>query len=240
MARQPRLVVPAIPVHIVQRGNDRMRCFRDDKDYLVYLALLGDACTIGGCALHAYCLMPNHVHLLATPTLEASCALMMRAVSHRYAQYFNRRHVRTGTLWEGRYRSCLVESSEYLLACHRYIERNPVRAGIVAAPSAYRWSSHAANCGERNDPLVERHEVVYSLGGPAYRQLLAEDLPPEHLAQIREATQGGYPLASQALRTELDAKGRRLERRKPGPPRKARAEPSSVPDPDLFSGGAAS
>lgn len=107
MPRQQRLVVPEVPLHIIQRGNDRMACFRQDRDYLVYLALLQKASENFGCAVHAYCLMTNHIHLLLTPGSSDACAALMHGLAHRYAQYFNREHKRTGTLWDGRYRSCI-------------------------------------------------------------------------------------------------------------------------------------
>src|SRR5690242_6535614 len=143
MARHRRFTVPGIAVHIRQRGVNGASCFGADADRLVYLSLLGDALAKTGCALHAYCLMTNHVHLLVTPPDEHACSMLMYQVGSGYVPYFNRRHQRTGTLWEGRFRSCLVESREYVLSCHRYIELNPVRASMIASASAYPWSSHA-------------------------------------------------------------------------------------------------
>src|SRR5436190_13263478 len=121
MARQPRLILPGVAVHIVQRGNNRARCFGGDEDFTVYLALLRQLSPKAECAVHAYCLMPNHVHLLATPARSESCAGLMKELSQRYAHYFNHKHQRTGTLWEGRFRSCIAESARYAMACYRYI-----------------------------------------------------------------------------------------------------------------------
>src|SRR3954465_1524351 len=134
MARQPRVVLPGVAMHIVQRGNNRVRCFGADEDFTVYVALLRQLLRKADCVVHAYCLMPNHVHLLATPQRPDSCAVLMKDLSQRYAHYFNEKYQRTGTLWEGRFRSCVAESARYALACYRYIELNPVRAGIVPHP----------------------------------------------------------------------------------------------------------
>ena len=145
MSRQPRLDLPDVPQHVVQRGNDRIACFRDDTDRHLYLKTLGDVATSFSCALHAYVLMTNHVHLLVTPSDAGSVARLMQSLGRRYVSAFNHRHERTGTLWEGRYKSCLVDCGRYLLACDRYIELNPVRAGLAQRPGDYRWSSHRAN-----------------------------------------------------------------------------------------------
>lgn len=247
MARRPRLISPGLPVHIVQRGNDRMECFREDNDFLLYRTQLSRLCNKFECALHAYCLMTNHVHLLLTPTDAHECAGLMKELSQTYAHYFNRKYNRTGTLWEGRFRSCLVESARYVLACYRYIELNPVRAGLVAYAALYPWSSHAANAGVRDDALITAHGEFSSLGSEAkaqhsvYRSFVEEGLAPAMLADIRAATAGGYPLASAELKSALRLRaGRRVERGRAGRPAKAAEENKSVPDPDLFSAGGAS
>jgi putative transposase len=156
MARQVRLIVPDIALHIVQRGVDREDCFAEDVDRLVYLSLLRELIAQTRCAVHAYCLMTNHVHLLLTPVTEEGPSTLMRKLGQRYVPYFNRRYSRTGTLWEGRFKSCLVESARYVLGCHRYIEQNPVRAGMVASAGAYAWSSYHGNAG------LAENELVYS------------------------------------------------------------------------------
>lgn len=236
MPRQPRLIVPDLAVHIVQRGNNRMTCFGQEGDYLVYLALLRQASVNFGCAIHAYCLMSNHIHLLLTPTKPDACTALMHALAQQYAQYFNRTHQRTGTLWEGRFRSCIVESARYVLACHRYIELNPVRAGIVPRPEDYAWSSYAANSGVRIDPIVSPHAEILALAPSAYTRLLMEAVDAEFLGEIREATNGGYPLGGEEFKSTLS--GRKLIRGRSGRPPKADADrkEKSVPDPDLFSG----
>jgi len=206
-----------------QRGVDGQPCFDGEVDRLVYLSLLREALAKTGCALHAYCLMTNHVHLLVTPPDELACSKMMYEVGQRYVPYFNRRHARTGTLWEGRFRSCLVESREYVLACYRYVELNPVRAHMVGSPSAYRWSSHGGNTGEREDPLIRPHAEYLALGIDAmprlaaYRQFCVAVESPDFVAAIRDATHSGIPLVSETLKLQLEMKGLRIERGKPGP-----------------------
>ena len=203
MARHRRLIVPGVALHVRQRGVDGMACFREETDRLVYLSALRELIGKARCALHAYCLMTNHVHLLVTPTDETGCSIFMRELGRRYVPYYNNRYGRTGTLWDGRFRSCLVESREYVLACYRYIERNPVRAGMVASPSAYRWSSFKANIGEADDRALCGHAEYTALGFDA---------------ALREATNAGLPLVGSALRSRLEASGCRVARGKPGPP----------------------
>lgn len=234
MARQLRFIVPDLPVHIVQRGNDRMPCFRSDEDCLVYLSLVRELTKSAGCALHAYCLMTNHVHLMVTPPGGDACSNLMKVLSHRYALYFNKKYERTGALWEGRYRSCLVESDEYVLACHRYIELNPVRAGMVGKAATYPWSSHGINTGARADPLVTTHPVILALGRAAYGAFVADGIDADMLRRIRESTHGGYPLATDAFKLKWDrAARRRLNRSQPGRKPKPPDE-FSVPDTDLI------
>ena len=222
MPRQPRFVVPEIALHVRQRGNNRQDCFHTENDRLVYLANLRELCAKTRCGLHAYCLMTNHVHLLLTPLDAASCSTLMRDLGQRYVQYFNRRHGRSGTLWEGRYRSCLVDSARYVLGCYRYIEMNPVRACMVGAPSDYRWSSYHANSGRQPSAALVPHAEYSGLGlddaarYAAYQGLF--DVPEDAtlVAAIREATDGGYALLGDDLKAKLAQSGRRLERGKPG------------------------
>jgi putative transposase len=224
MARHPRLILAGVALHVVQRGNNRSACFREDGDYLTYLAHLRYLSGKYECEVHAYCLMTNHVHLLLTPADAYACTLLMRDLGRCYVPYFNRRHGRTGTLWEGRFRSCLAESARYVLACYRYIELNPVRAGMTADPATYLWSSHRANTGIVLDPFVKLHGEFLALGNEehsrcaAYRRLFQESFEPSLLRSIREATNGGYPLASDAFKSVMIAPaGWRTERGKPGP-----------------------
>jgi len=223
MPRQSRLILPGVALHIIQRGHDRKACFRHETDYLVYLGLLRDLSRKSACAVHAYCLMTNHVHLLLTPGSGLACATLMRNLGQRYVQYFNQRHQRSGTLWEGRFRSCLVDSARYVLACHRYIELNPVRAGLSASAAAYRWSSHNANAGSIHDKLLSPHPEYLALSEhkttreAAYRQLCDDADEPSFLESIRRATNGGYPMIGERLKSQVSAVGGRLTPGRPGP-----------------------
>jgi putative transposase len=234
MARQLRLVLPGVALHVIQRGVDRAACFRVEADYLVYLSHLRELSDKHDCALHAFCLMTNHVHLLLTPAAAESCSAFMRDLGRRYVPYFNRRHGRTGTLWEGRFHSCIVESAHYVLACYRYIELNPVRARMVSHPAGYAWSSYAINSGSRSDNLVSPHTEFAALGADdgkrsvAYRGLFEDEMDEPLLEAIRDATNGGYPLVGDAFRTGVLAPlGWKTAPSKPGP------RSICDPDPDL-------
>lgn len=219
-------------MHIVQRGNNRGMCFFGPSDYLVYLQLLAGLSSRLGCAVHAYCLMTNHVHLLITPPTRTSCAMLMKSLSQRYVQYVNRARARSGTLWEGRFRSCLAQSARYVLACHRYIELNPVRARMVARPDEYAWSSYRMNARGQSNPLLTPHPEYLALGiadstrQAAYRALFDHDLETSLLDGIRSATNGGHALGSERFRLELEsASGRPTTPGRPGRPRKNRVCP---------------
>jgi putative transposase len=168
MARLPRLTLPGYPHHIIQRGNNRQMIFADTQDFATMMALLAENAHKFAVAVHAYVLMDNHFHLLATPATAEALPLMMQAVGRSYVRYFNQRHARTGTLWEGRYRSTLIETERYLLACMVYIDLNPVRAGMVAQPGAWQWSSHAHYLGQRIDKLVTPHALYWALGNTPF------------------------------------------------------------------------
>lgn len=222
MARHPRLTLPGVALHVYQRGNDGQDCFRQDSDRLVYLCGLGEYCKRWQCELHAYCLMTNHVHLMITPASEDGPALLMRDLGRLYVRYFNDRHSRTGSLWEGRFHSCLIDSARYALGCQRYIDLNPVRAAMVPSPDAYPWSSYAGHIGARCDPLLTPHPEYVAMSGDerqrqvAYAALCGEAEEPGFLAAIRDATFGGLPLVGEALKSRLVTMGIRLERAKPG------------------------
>jgi len=223
MGRYARLVVPDVALHVIQRGNNRQDCFLHDNDRLFYLSLLKDGLRFRECALHAYCLMTNHIHLLLTPRDGRACSLIMRDLGRDYAAYFNRRYERTGSLWERPFKSCLVDSSDYVLACHRYIERNPVRAHMVDHPRKYLWSSYAANPALRDDPLITAHPEYEALAldpamrRSAYERMLDEIDNDAFITDMREATHAGYPMVSAGLKSELERQGARFERGKPGP-----------------------
>jgi putative transposase len=227
MPRHARFMLADIPVHVIARGHNRAPCFFDAADYQFYLRQLGVLADDFGCALHAYCLMTNHVHLLLTPRTAASCALLMKHLGQRYTQHVNRLYRRSGTLWEGRFRSCLADSEAYLLACYRYVELNPVRAGMVHAPGLYPWSSHRRNAEGAVDRLVTPHERYLALGSDeaaraaAYRDLCEAALDPAVIEAIRRATHGGFALGNarfhEAIARQL---GRRVVPGKPGRPAK--------------------
>ncbi len=216
MPRRARLVVPGIPWHIIQRGNNRSACFYADEDYHRYLDTLNEQAQKFECLIHAYCLMTNHVHLLLTPMHENSAALLMKHLGQRYVQYINRRYQRSGTLWEGRFKSCLTQSEEYVLACYRYIELNPVRANMVEHPADYPWSSYRCNGQREVNPFITPHEEYLRLGSTDeqrhqhYRELLQVHLEPNLLEEIRSSTNGNYALGSERFRKEI---GQMLERR---------------------------
>lgn len=237
MPRRPRLVLPGVPLHLIQRGNNRQICFVADEDYRFYLDWLKDYAGKTGCRIHAYVLMTNHVHLLLSAERTEAPGELMKALGQRYVQYYNRIYRRSGTLWEGRYRSCLTQAEEYLLACQRYIELNPVRAAMAAHPADYRWSSYRANAQGEEDALVTPHELYLGLGlqtgsrQAAYRELFRHELEPGLVDKIRQATNGNFALGSPRFVDEIAATlGRRVTPGKSGRPRKV-AEPVSG---DLF------
>jgi len=216
MPRRARIMLAGVPVHIVQRGNNRSACFYADEDYVRYLDHLKELADKLLCAVHAYCLMTNHVHLLLTPRTVDGCGLLMKHLGQRYVQYVNRVYRRSGTLWEGRFRSCLTQSEDYVLACYRYIELNPVRAGMVEHPRKYRWSSYRANAEGSPNDLVIPHEQFRRLGRndqarrEAYRALFRADLDEEAMNEIRQATNGGFVLGDERFQEQV---ARMLERR---------------------------
>ncbi|WP_417474060.1 transposase [Luteimonas mephitis] len=221
MARLSRIDLPGIPQHVVQRGNNRLPCFLDDGDRLRYLQLLRESLTTAHCSLHAYVLMDNHVHLLMTPTNAGNVGRLMQRLGTNYVGLFNARHGRTGSLWEGRYKACLVDSEDYVLRCHRYIELNPVRARLTDDPATYRWSSCPAYLGQRPASSLREHPAWQGLGGnqaerqEAWRRILDEALPPEQLAEIRLYLQQQRALGRDAFKAMVEAKTRRFASARP-------------------------
>lgn len=209
MARLPRLDLPGVPQHVVQRGNNRAACFAADEDYLGYRGDLADAATQCGCAIHAYVLMTDHVHLLVTGMERGAVSRMMQRLGRRYVACFNARYGRTGTLWEGRFKTSLIDSQRYLLTCHRYIELNPVRAAIVESPAAYRWSSYRRNALNEPDALVTPHPVYLQLGTDkvgriaAYRALFVDALGDDEIADIRVHVQQQKVLGSSRFQQQV-------------------------------------
>jgi putative transposase len=230
MARLPRLTVPGYPHHIIQRGNNRQAIFASDADRRYLLDLLGEYASKFQVAIHAYVLMSNHLHLLATPETSDGLPQMMQAVGRRYVRHFNQAQGRSGTLWEGRYRSTLIETERYLLTCMAYIDLNPVRAGLVTAPADYPWSSHAHHIGQRHDALVTPHALVWALGNTpfareaAYAELVAGGLSAADQKALTDSTLKGWALGSADFLADLKRRtDRRAERIKAGRP------PAAVP-----------
>jgi putative transposase len=228
MARLPRLDLPGVPQHVVQRGNNRLPCFLDDEDRLRYLQLLRESLLHTGCVLHAYVLMDNHVHLLITPPVAVAVARMMQKLGRQYVSQFNARHKRTGTLWEGRYKSCLVDSAIYVLRCYRYIDLNPVRARLTDDPVTFRWSSAAAHVEQHFNPLLTPHPTFTALGTTeaerraAYQALLRETLSDDELLAIRIYLEQQRALGHDAFKSMVEAKTQRFASTRPAhrPPRK--------------------
>lgn len=184
MPRSARVILPDVPVHVIQRGNNRQDCFYSTRDYRLFLRWLQEYAVLSACRVHAYVLMNNHVHMLLTPSNADSVGHLMKRLGQQYVQYFNRTYKRSGTLWEGRYRSSLVQEDAYLLACYRYIELNPVRAGIVPDPSQYRWSSYRHNGLGEYSELLSPHQNYLELGRTGserrknYRSLFSRGTDP--------------------------------------------------------------
>jgi putative transposase len=229
MARLPRIDIPGWPVHLVVRGNDRQDIFRSEGDRIYFHRCLVERVKRHDVSVHAYVLMTNHVHLLATSTAPGALARVIQSMGRRYVSYFNYLYGRTGTLWEGRYRSSIVEADRYLLACHRYIEMNPVRAGIVAVPGDYRWSSHRCNAWGRPDDLVTPHPLYLSLGPDesarheGYRGLFECAPDGSELEAIRAAMNKGWALGGSSFRQQVEGvTGRRSAPAPRGRPRATR------------------
>jgi putative transposase len=208
MPRRKRNYLAGVPYHLVQRGNNRQRCFRGADDFSTYLDLWREKSHWYGVEVHAYCLMSNHIHFIVSGSAGDAISNTMKVVGSRYAYYFNRRHKRTGTLWEGRHRSSLIDAEHYLLRCYRYVELNPVRAGMVAAPGDYAWSSYALNTSTQPSWLVPQ-EVYLSLApeaesrSRAYGALFAEVLGEDDLTLIRTAAHYSQPIGDEQFRKRV-------------------------------------
>ena len=222
MARLPRYFVPNQPQHIVQRGNNRTPTFATEDDYDFYLECLRNAAHQCGCAIHTYVLMTNHVHILATPQHQDSLPQMWQHLGRRYVWFFNKTYQRTGTLWEGRYKATVIDSDQHLLRCYRYIELNPVRAGLVADPGHYPWSSYRRHALGTDDTLVTDHALYLELGATpearqaAYRALFASTLSEPWLTAIRHATHHGWAFGNDRFKAAIEALAQR--RASPLPP----------------------
>jgi REP-associated tyrosine transposase len=227
MPRLPRFFVPDLPLHVIQRGNDRTPIFGSRDDLAFFRECLVHASRDHGVAIHAHVLMTNHIHLLVTPSRNSSVPKMMQSIGRVYVQYFNSTYHRTGTLWEGRYKAAIVDDDRYLLTCMRYIELNPVRARMVSSPGEYPWSSFRANACGAPDDLVVAHPIYRRLGRSredcqsAYRELFRSAITESDLCDIRDATQNAWALGSETFRRKVEALSRRPDRLPMGrPPRK--------------------
>lgn len=210
MPRKPRFYLPGIAAHIVQRGNCKQAVIYDQPDYQVYLSRLAEGAEKYGCAIHAYVLMTNHVHILMTPDSQTSISRTIQHVGRHYVTYINRTYGKSGTLWEGRHKGNNIDSQHYLLACMRYIEMNPVRAGMVNEPDDYPWSSHAFNAiGKAND-IVIPHSVYQRLGNTkkerstVYRGFFRYSMEADQLDNIRATVQTGTPLGNSRFRDQIE------------------------------------
>ena len=228
MARLPRNLVPGLPQHVIQRGNNRQAVFFAEADYRYYLDALQQAAARYDCAIHAYVLMTNHVHLLVTPNAEDGLSRMMQGVGRQYVRYINGVYRRSGTLWEGRFKAALVESERYLLSCMRYIELNPVRAGMVESPGVYRWSSYRVNALGAPSELITAHSLYRALGHTgherrnAYSDLFQTAVDRQALDKIRSATQSGAIIGDRRFRDQIaHAMQRRVEKMSHGGDRKS-------------------
>ena len=231
MPRLPRFDLAYVSQHVIQRGHDGNACFLAPGDYRCYLTQLLHASRRWDCAVHAYVLMPNHVHLLVTPSRVTSLASMMQAVGRNYVSYFNAMHRRSGTLWEGRYKSCLI-GADYVLTCQRYIELNPVRAGLTGEPSSYAWSSYGCNALGFDDLVVAPHTEYVALGSypeqrlRAYRQLFTVDIESDVLGEIRSYIQQQRALGSPLFQKWVESMFGRYAKVRPA--HRPRREPEAI------------
>lgn len=220
MPRAPRFDLAYVAQHVIQRGRGGAACFYAPPDYRSYLVQLLHASNRWQCAVHAYVLMPNHIHLLVTPSRVGTLGHMMQAIGRNYVSYFNASYRRTGTLWEGRYKSCLIDAN-YVLSCQCYIELNPVRAGLAGEPSSYPWSSYSCNGMGVPDPVVVPHAEYLGLGNyreqcmRAYRQLFAVDMQPEVLSDIRTYIRQQRALGSPLFQAQVESMLGRYARARP-------------------------
>jgi len=225
MPRKPRVSIPDVPEHVIQRGNNRQVIFVDDGDMKAYVIWLKEYAKQYDVAIHAWVFMTNHVHLLCTPPNQSAISLMMQSLGRRYVQYFNRRYSRTGTLWEGRFRSCLVQAEDYLLTLYRYIEMNPVRAGMVSNPAKYAWSSFQCNGLGKKSSLLTPHPLYQSLGRTNearqtnYRALFKNNVDGKILDNIRQTANSGLVLGNNRFIEEVESRtGKQLHECKRGRP----------------------
>ncbi len=225
MARLPRLSLPGYPHHVILRGNNRQLIFKDNSDRQIWLELLVGHCQNQQVDLHAFVLMDNHVHLLVTPQADQALSKMMQNLGRDYVRYFNKQHKRTGTLWEGRFRSSLIQTDRYFLACMVYMDLNPVRAGMVAQALEHPWSSHAHYVGARQDSWLVSHNVYWALGNTpfarekAYAEMVQAGIEEKNKQALTSSVLGGWALGEDAFMQSLQPlTKRRIHKAKAGRP----------------------
>ena len=235
MPRKPRFFLPDIPVHIVHRGRSRDPVFFENQDYATYAYWLNEAAKRYSVAVHAFVFMTNHIHLLVTPPAATSVSSFMQYIGRRYVSYMNHKYGKSGSIWEGRYKASLVQSEGYLLNVMRYIELNPVRAGMVKSPAHYRWSSFCHNTGLRVIKLIGPHPVYLTLGRSgkerhaAYKALFHSHLGSDRVQQITDAWLTGTPLGSDYFREKVETTlSRKVGHVKRGRPRRHKSEAGKV------------
>ena len=228
MSRKPRFNISGVPQHVIQRGHNREPCFFAVDDYCRYCTDLQETAAKNQVAIHAYVLMTNHVHLLATPAQPYGITHMMQDLGRKYVRYINHTYRRTGSLWEGRFKASLIDSEAYLFICMRYIEMNPVRAGMVTHPAEYRWSSYAANAQGKADKLITSHPLYLQLAQDAsqqnfaYRELFDQCLDKSEVHAIREALRQELVLGRDDFKDKIEVMLKRQTR--PGIPGRPRIE----------------
>ncbi len=226
MARLPRVHLAGVPEHVIQRGNNRQVCFASDDDFAAYAHWLKEFADKFQVHIHAWVFMTNHVHLLCTASDSIGISQMMQSLGRQYVRYFNRSYKRSGTLWEGRFKSCLVQEEHYVMAVYRYIEMNPVRAGMAASPAEYQWSSYAINALGKQSALCQFHPCYLALAETeaarqqAYRDLFRTAVDEAMLCDIRSAIKGGMALGNDRFKQEVeDLTGRRQQMGQRGRPK---------------------
>ena len=237
MARLPRLAVANHQHHVLQFGNDNRLIFQDAADIAMFRSVLLEASRKFDVAIHAYVFMPTHFHLLVTPKSSEGLGKMMQWLGRHYVPYFNRRYERSGTLWQGRFKSLLIDSADYFMLCSRYIESNPVRAGLVAQAADYADSSYLHHVGSVSDRLISDHPLYWNLGNTpfqregAYKELMEHALTPQEVADFTKATLKGWPLGSAQFKEQLEKQAsRRIAPLKRGRPRLDKNLPPAAPD----------
>lgn len=227
MARMPRFTPVGFPYHVIQRGNNRQVIFNGDEDCAAYMSWLKEYADKYDVSIHAWVLMTNHVHLVVSPKHEDGISKMMQSLGRMYVRYYNSTYHRTGTLWEGRFKSCLIADNEYFLGCCRYVELNPVRAGMVEDPAQFKWSSYQSNALGLKSRILNPHEVYLSLGQSPeerqenYRKMFESEIEESMVSDIREATQKGLAIGNERFKREIELNlGRRVTAGKMGRPRK--------------------